>query len=292
MIELFHVSDLHFSKKKGAKEFLAKIKDTFKIEAKGKKYLLITGDITDDGFVKQFKKAAEALSPLAGSVRAVPGNHDYGNMGFIYHEERAKYFDDVFLAGLGIRHSYFAKIPFHELLDDGSGSKVLIIGLNSCTKTKDPFDIASGEIGEAQRLELERIIQRPEYAKIPKIVFLHHIPHRRAKGIGMSLRDYKQLMAIVKGKVDVLAFGHQGNMEETTDKDLKKLKFTKDEYNKIAAVKKLNIPVSEFKLRSGKSQNIKYYLDANSSIKNSSLYHITVDGNRLSTKLEKLAKDK
>lgn len=291
MIELFHVSDLHFSKKKGAKEFLAKIKDTFKIEANSKKYLLITGDITDDGFVKQYKKAAEALAPFAGSVRATPGNHDYGNMGFIYHEERAKYFDDVFLAGLRVRHSYFAKIPFHELLDDGSGSKVLIIGLNSCTKTTDVLDIASGEIGEAQRLELERIIQRPDYAGIPKIVFLHHIPHRRAKGIGMTLRDYKQLMAIVNGKVEVLAFGHQGNMEEASDKALKKLKFAKDDYNKIATVKKMNIPTSEIKLRLGRSQNIKYYLDANSSIENSSLYHIMVDGNKLSARLEKIAKD-
>jgi hypothetical protein len=292
MIELFHVSDLHFSKKKGVKEFLAKIKDTFKIEANSKKYLLITGDITDDGFVRQFKKAAEALAPMAGSVRAVPGNHDYGNMGFIYHEERAKYFDDVFLAGLGIRHSYFSKIPFHELLDDGNGSKVLLIGLNSCTETKGLLDIASGEIGEAQRLELGRIIQRPEYAGIPKIVFLHHIPHRRAKGIGMTLRDYKQLMAIVRGKVEVLAFGHQGDMEEATDKALKNLKLAKDVYEKISTIKKMNIPTREIKLRWGRSQNIKYYLDANSAIEDSSLYHIMVDGNKLSARLEKIAKDK
>ncbi len=288
MIELFHVSDLHFNKKKVAKAFLAKIKDTFKIEANSNKYLLITGDITDDGFVKQYTKAAEALAPMAGSVRAVPGNHDYGNMGFIYHEKRAKYFDDVFLAELRASHKYFSKKPFHELLEDGSGSKVLLIGLNSCTQTKDPFDIASGEIGELQRLDLEEIIRHPEYAGIPKIIFLHHIPHRRAKGIGMTLRDYKQLMAVINGNVDVVAYGHQGDMKEVTSKALKNLKLAKDDLSKIKAVKEMKLPERGMKLRSGKAQGIKYFLDANASVQNSSLYHIMVEGNNLSAKIEKL----
>lgn len=288
MIELFHVSDLHFNKKKVAKAFLAKIKDTFKIEANSNKYLLITGDITDDGFVKQYTKAAEALAPMAGSVRAVPGNHDYGNMGFIYHEKRAKYFDDVFLAELRASHKYFSKKPFHELLEDGSGSKVLLIGLNSCTQTKDPFDIASGEIGELQRLDLEEIIRHPEYAGIPKIIFLHHIPHRRAKGIGMTLRDYKQLMAVINGNVDVVAYGHQGDMEDVTSKALKNLKLAKDDLSKIKAVKEMKLPERGMKLRSGKAQGIKYFLDANASVQNSSLYHIMVEGNNLSAKIEKL----
>lgn len=288
MIEFFHVSDLHFNKKKGVKEFLAQIKDKFGLEPNGNKYLLVTGDITDDGKVGQYKKAGEAFAQVVGIVRACPGNHDYGNMGFIYHEKRAKYFDDVFLKGLKVNHKYFSKSPFSELLDDKSGSKVLLIGLNSCAQTKDPLDIASGDIGDKQRLELEGILNKPEYAGIPKIVFLHHIPHRRAKGIGMSLKDYKKLMAIVKGKVNVLAFGHQGTAKEVVEKDLKKLKLEKEQYEKIVSLKKLNIPASEAKLRSGKSQEIQYYLDANDSAQSLSFYHIKVEGNEVTARLKKL----
>ena len=286
MIELFHVSDLHFNKKKGVKEFLAQIKAKFKIEPGENKYILVTGDITDDGKKKQYGLASAALMPFAGYVRAVPGNHDYGNMGFIYHEERAKYFDDVFLKELKIKHKYFSKAPYCELLDDKNGSKVLLIGLNSCTQTEDPLDIAVGEIGEKQLLELEKTLNKPEYAGIPKIVFLHHIPHRRAKGIGMSLRDYKKLMAIVTGKVEALAFGHQGNMEEVAAQDIKKL--PEKAKDKLISVKKMSIPGSEMKLRSGKAHDIRYYLDANSSVQDKSCYHIVVDKNVVSAGIAKL----
>ena len=288
MVEFFHVSDLHFDRKKGVKDFLTQIKDKYGLAPGGSKYLLVTGDITDDGKVRQYKKASEALAPLAGVVRACPGNHDYGNMGFIYHEKRAKYFDDVFLKGLKVNHKYFLKHPHEELLDDGAGNKVLLVGLNSCTKTEDPLDIASGELGDQQRAELEAILNKPEYAGIPKIVFLHHIPHRRAKGIGMSLKDYKKLMAIVKGKVNVLAFGHQGTAKEVVEKDLKKLKLEKEKYEKIVARKKMKLPESETKLRSGKSQDIAYYLDANDSAQSLSFYHIKVEGNELSARLKKV----
>jgi len=287
MIELFHVSDLHFNKKTGAKDFLAQIKKNFNIESASNRYLLVTGDITDDGKRKQYGPASAALMPFAGFVYAVPGNHDYGNMGFIYHEKRAKYFDDVFLKGLKIKHKYFSKMPFFELLDDKNGSKVLIIGLNSCTQTEDPLDIAVGEIGEKQLLELEKTLNKPEYAGIPKIVFLHHIPHRRAKGIGMSLRDYKKLMAIVTGKVEALAFGHQGNMEEVTAQDIKKL--PEKAQDKFLSVKKMSIAGSEMKLRSGKAHGIRYYLDANSSVQDKSCYHIVVDKNVVSAGIAKVS---
>jgi hypothetical protein len=290
MIEFFHVSDLHFSRKKGVKEFLALIKDKFVIEPDGNKYLLVTGDITDDGKVAQYRKAGEALAPLAGNVRACPGNHDYGNMGFIYHEKRAKYFDDVFLKGLKVNHKYFTKRPFHELLDDKAGCRVLIVGLNSLAQTKEPLEIASGDIGDKQRRELEAILNKPEYAGIPKIVFLHHIPHRRAKGIGMSLKDYKKLMAIVKGKVSILAFGHQGTAEEIVRKDLKKLNLPEDKYKEIVALKDKKIPASETKLRSGRSQEIQYYLDANDSAQSLALYHIKVEGNEVTARLKKVGR--
>ena len=83
------------------------------------------------------------------------------------------------------------KQPFPEVLDDGSQNKILLVGLNSCLMTLSPLDIAKGEVGEKQRARLDEILKDPAHKAIPKIVYLHHIPHRRAHDFGMSLTDYK-----------------------------------------------------------------------------------------------------
>ena len=64
-----------------------------------------------------------------------------------------------------------------------------------------------------QRNELADILAKYD-AKIPKILFLHHIPNKDAAfPFIMTLKDWKELMAVVRDKVDVLAFGHQGKLE-------------------------------------------------------------------------------
>lgn len=49
------------------------------------------------------------------------------------------------------------------------------------------------------------------------------------------------------------------------------------------------IPASEAKLRSGKSQEIQYYLDANDSAQSQTLYHIKVEGNKVTARLKRLS---
>jgi hypothetical protein len=57
----------------------------------------------------------------------------------------------------------------------------------------------------------------------------------------------------------------------------------------FVAQKKEKLPTSEAKLRSGKSQNIQYYLDANDSAQSLALYHIKVEGDKVTARLKKVS---
>lgn len=272
MIEIFHVSDLHFGKSKRrtarAKLLLRKIKQKFGIEEDGDKYLLITGDITQHGWKSQNKEAFDALVPFKNKVCVVPGNHDYGFQGFIYTRRCAEYFERELAGKLGMVHPYISKMPYSEIIEDGEENKVLLIGLNSCSMTRSIWDIAKGDIGKEQQNSLDKILRKKANKNIPKIVFLHHIPHRRARGIGMSLKDYKRLMTVVRDKVDALAFGHEGAMSNP----------------KLKVRKKTLAPIREVKVRSGKGHEIRYYLDANQSVKELSCYRIRIEGTKVSAR--------
>jgi len=276
MIEIFHVSDLHFGlskeRTKRAKLLLRKIKEKFGIEPGGDRHLLITGDIVQHGWKRQYESATKALIPFKGNVRVVPGNHDYGFQGFVYSERCVKYFDNILARGLGINHHYSSKEPFPEIIKDGVGNRLLLIGLNSCSMTESWLDIAKGEIGDKQRNRLDEVLSNQDYKDIPKLIYLHHIPHRRAQGIGMSLKDYKKLMALVRDRVDVLAFGHEGTMTDPNQKEREEA----------------SLPIREMKLRSGKGQGIRYYLDANQSVKDLSCYRIKVEKDKVKARRVRL----
>ena len=289
MIEIIHISDLHFGRQtKKAQLLLEKVRDKFKIGEQENRYLLVTGDIVQDGGKGQFKTAKKALISFKGKVHVVPGNHDYGLLGFVYSEASAKNFDKIIVRGLGINHLYFPKELFSKMLEDKEGNKVLIIGLNSCSETPHIFDIAAGDIGDKQRQSLDDILSKQEYRDIPKIIFLHHIPHRRAQGIGMSLKDHRKLMAVARNRVNAFAFGHEGSMQDTKEKEGEKIEMSAKEQKRLKTIKKMSIPAREMKLRSGKGQGIRYYLDANKSVDEMACYHITVAGKEVSAELVRL----
>jgi 3',5'-cyclic AMP phosphodiesterase CpdA len=279
MIRIIHVSDLHFGKTKDqTKKCQRLLKNVLKQFPPDKDtYFIITGDIIDnwdiakDAWKNQYKLAVEALAAFKPNVFVVPGNHDYGFGGFGYSKKFADYFDNSFLPSVEIKHKFGTKRPWRQILDDGQGTKVLLIGLNSCLMTPSPLDIAKGEIGEKQRSALDGFLSDSADKVIPKIVYLHHIPHRRAEGIGMSLIDYKELMNVVRNRVNVLAFGHEGSM--------------KDPESRKAKVPQL--PPRPMKIRRGPSQGIKYYLDANTSVKKQSCYCVEVNGSTVTAQLIK-----
>lgn len=270
MIEIFHISDLHFGKtetqNRKAKSLLEIIKREFTVASQSERYLLVTGDFTQRGNEEEYKLAYEALSPFEKRVLITPGNHDYaGNyFGTDYSKERAKYFDHSFAASLGIDHSFYEKKSvFVSLLQD-----LVMIGLNSCTKVGKE-DKAQGEIGDSQLTDLREKIKL--YKALPKIVFLHHIPNRDAEYPDyMTLKDWRKLMDVVAGKVDVLAFGHQGKVMQVDESGKSRILRAKNR----RPMKVRHIDTDRKRM---------WVLDADSSVGKHSLayYRVACEGNQL-----------
>jgi len=277
MIRILHVSDLHFGKSQKqtgrALRLLEKIKPL--VRDVTPTFVLVTGDIIDNSnlgknsWKDQFEIAKAALAPFKPNLLAVPGNHEYGFGGFGYSQPCSDFLDGIFMPAIGVTHEFRTKQPFLKVLDDGAGTKVLTIGLNSCLMTSSPLDIAKGEIGDVQLKALEAILKNPADRTIPKIVYLHHIPHRRAKGIGMSLTDYEKLMDVASHRIQAFAFGHEGSMKDPASRK----------------AKTRPLPPRDMRIRGGRRHGIKYYLDANMSVENRACYCLEADKDSFTAKL-------
>ena len=283
MFEVFHVSDLHFGKSENQnRNSLALLQGILKLypfEDSENRYLLVTGDFTHRAGKKEYQFALEALLPFKDRIFVTPGNHDYGSLlGTNYSKRKARYFDTHFAVPLGFTHPFTDKKVFSCQLDE-PGNRLMIIGLSSCTK--DIFDFAQGEIGDRQRTELAELLEITE-PQIPKLVYLHHIPHKDAElEFIMTLRDRRELMAIVSGKVDALAFGHQGKKVEMEMK--RRARFTLP--GRPMQVRTLPILSARGKKSTDRQCII---LDADRSVNEQAFYHITVENNRISATVEKI----
>jgi hypothetical protein len=281
MIEILHVSDLHIGKNAyingAAKSLLQAVSDRYPFAGMDNTYLLVTGDVTDHGRKGEYELAGQALSPFTDRIFITPGNHDYGSWGGTdYTEEKAKYFDDPFVNALGFKHPFFDKKVFVRELQDQAGHTLLMIGLNSCAKV-GMEDWAQGEIGEDQRNELARVLEQYD-AKIPKILFLHHIPNKDAAfPLIMKLKDWKELMAVVEDKVDVIAFGHQGKLEVGAR-------------GKSRTLRQIIRPMELRRLDGGRKRALKrtWMLDADASVAEQSCYSIRWDGEEMKPEIIRL----
>lgn len=281
MIQIFHISDLHFGKDftinvpghtDNVKKLLRGVhrlmnKDKHK---QSQKYLLITGDIVDDGKNHEYDMVKEdeglsqfLLNPPPGfkSILLVPGNHDYGTQGNAYSENASTRFEELATA-LNVPPSinqfgyqFRSKRPHVIVLEDENNVRVLSIGLNSC-KWKGLSDFARGEIGEDQLDEFNKLLNKREYADCWKLVYLHHRPYDVKRKLIMELEDAAGLTKITEPIVDVIAYGHQGKMEEPAG----------DSPAQMSVVQK-----------KGPGDHTYYPLDANKSVKEQACYVITFD---------------
>ena len=282
MLEILHVSDLHFGKSakqdRKATALLKGISRQFPFTGPHNRYLLVTGDITDHGRKSEYELAMQALSPFTGRVFVTPGNHDYGSFsGITYSERKARHFDDPFAKTLGFEHPFFDKKVFVQELQGPPGhSALVIIGLNSCAK-KGVFDFAQGEVGKNQLNELKQVLA--QYGtEMPKLLFLHHIPNKDAEyEFVMTLRDWEDLMAIVGGRVDVLAFGHQGKVMEVGLRKKPMLAQTRP------------MQVRSFAVGRKRDSKRALVLDADDSVDEQAFYLITLDGNKPTAKVVSVA---
>lgn len=274
MIEIFHVSDLHFGKPGvNPAKFLKALDKKFQISAGPNRYLLVTGDITQSGTRGQYDQALRALRPFKGRIIFVPGNHDYGQLtGFFCHDEKARDFDAYFASRLDPAQQYYQKTPYVRPIEESKDNKVLVIGLNSCLimPAKHKKFVAGqtfGLVGYYQLSQLKEALTDNKYAHMPKIVALHHIPCKMAKGFSMDLLDWEDLMRVAREPVDIFAFGHEGAMGAPEDRGGR---------GRPEAFR----PMSAHTERTGRSERTTF-LDANRSVKNRACYHIKVENGRI-----------
>lgn len=216
---LLHLSDLHVGRdvRRAARAtaLVDRLLATWGAAVR-KPVVVITGDLVDDGEDAQYLLVAQLMTRLrtAGfAVVCVPGNHDYGRDGCHADVACLARFRRHVACSLGVA-DYPACFRFPGWA---------IVCLDSMQAEAGGWDgwLADGEIGRAQREATDRTLAAlaPErQAGVRVAVVLHHHPfvfpddplYRRAyEWVGHRLKDGRELMEIVRGRADLLLFGHE-----------------------------------------------------------------------------------
>jgi len=145
--------------------------------------ILISGDLTNEGLIKEYEKCKELVSKLnCKKIIAISGNHDYRNSGYLAFK---KYF------------------PFQTINELGEDVVLVTIG------TARP-DRNEGEVGYRQNLWLERTMEK--YHNKVKILAMHHhlvgIPDTGSDRVTV-IDAGDVLRTILDAKVDLVLCGHK-----------------------------------------------------------------------------------
>lgn len=145
--------------------------------------MLVTGDLTNEGLVKEYERCAELLSRFdCGRIIAVSGNHDYRNTGYLHFKK------------------YFPGEPVNEL-----GGDAVVVTAGTARPDRD-----EGEVGYRQNLWLERTMKK--YDGRVKILAMHHhlvgIPDTGADRL--TITDAGDVLrTILATGVDLVLCGHK-----------------------------------------------------------------------------------
>ncbi len=174
-----HLSDLHF----GMPEYVKELGDNVlkKIKEIKPELIVITGDITNSGYLEDYEEAKEFIDSLESERKLiVPGNHDARNAGYLLFEELFK-----------------TRYPVMQI------GNLKIVGVDSSQP-----DLDDGHIGRSiydfVRKELEGFPL--------KVVILHHhlvpVPETgRERNIPMDAGDFLKLISELK--VNLVLCGHK-----------------------------------------------------------------------------------
>jgi 3',5'-cyclic AMP phosphodiesterase CpdA len=206
-----HVSDLHFhSHDEDNQAVLERLKFLYEqyFTQDGSTWLIVTGDITDDGAPRQYENAYRGLEPFKGRLLLELGNHDAGVLGNFYSPIRERHYDELLALPLGQPGpSYRKPEPLLTIIKEGD-LKVMAIGLNTVLETLELYDFACGEVGARQLEQLKAILTDPASEGYVKIVFFHH--HALwVRDPFLELKDAREFWKTVYGRVSVVAFGHK-----------------------------------------------------------------------------------
>ena len=207
MLKFIHISDLHFHRKPENNIAIVGTLEYIRQEYPYH-YVIVTGDIVDDGHEGQYQQAQAALLPFRGRVFVCPGNHDFGPRGNFYSPECATRFDRWLAEPLDQGGTFAGEnFPVLHLLKDGN-QRILIIALDTTIETQNPLSFACGEVGSTQLTALDKLLSDPDLADMVVIVCFHHHPFLHNDRF-LKLLDARELMRILYGRVHLVLFGHR-----------------------------------------------------------------------------------
>ena len=177
---IVQLSDIHVGSQFQAPVFDKVISEVNEIKPDA---ILISGDLTNEGLIKEYEKCKELVSKLnCKKIIAISGNHDYRNSGYLAFK---KYF------------------PFQTINELGEDVVLVTIG------TARP-DRNEGESGYRQNLWLERTMEK--YQDKVKILAMHHhlvgVPDTGSDRVTV-IDAGDVLRTILDTKVDLVLCGHK-----------------------------------------------------------------------------------
>jgi len=213
MIRIIHISDIHVRSKKyrtenqNAEELVKSINNRFGSHGKNKSFIVMTGDLVDDGKTVQYKLLQNhVINPLQKNftILAVAGNHDYASWGNIFKKK-----------AVGCFSRYVRPIPpfpkpFIDTSTLANERKIVFIGVDSA----DPYDkvfFADGIVYEKQRDCVKTILDDIKYKDYFKVLYVHHHPFLRKWFV--AFQHATEFLDVIKNKVDLLLFGHKHEHE-------------------------------------------------------------------------------
>jgi len=160
-------------------------------------HVVVTGDITNFSLPGEFEQAARWLAALApaGSLSAVPGNHDA--LVSVPHAEGLGRLDTYMNAG--------QDWPYVRRCGE-----IAFIGLKTAVPTA-PL-LASGCLGSPQLARLERCLAEETAAGRTRVVLLHHPLVDGAVSARKALADRRRLRAVLRrAGAELILHGHARN---------------------------------------------------------------------------------
>jgi len=173
------------------------------MQARRPNHIVITGDLTHIGTPRECAEAATWLQQVSAlhPLTLIPGNHDC-YIAMPWQTTLGLWSD--YMAGDGGETPQSAPGLFPALRTRGT---LAIIGLSSAVPSP-PF-FASGTLGTAQLLELERLLGQAGRAGLFRLVLVHHPPVATLMDRRRGLADASGLQQVLKrAGAELILHGH------------------------------------------------------------------------------------
>ena len=205
-MKLIHLSDTHFGTTAGREYEPGKRIVAHILENHLDAVVVLTGDVTNNGGRSEFRVAHEVLEPLVEGCELFivgPGNHDVEIAGSLGRVDRRH-----FRAFRSKLTKVKAGYPYCMTIDG-----VQLVMLNTSSAAGGIEDLARGEVGYKQRVELSKYLEMGEPRF--RVVMGHH--HLFERDVGLELVDADEVRAVCSSRCDLYLMGHKHQAAQWSD---------------------------------------------------------------------------